>query len=1030
MKPHHLLLPLLAALTVPGFSSSALQPFSLSAPDLVFAEKDGIITGEAEHFTRQTLAEKRAWHLTSVRHRPDLRPDADATHVLGASGGAYLEILPDTRVSNLEPLVRGENFHDEPGQLAVLTYPIYVTTPGRYHVWCRIFSTGTDDNGLHVGLDGQWPASGRRWQTVLKNAWLWDSRQRTPEVHVGVPGQLYLDIPTPGLHTFQISMREDGTELDKWLLTRDPAYVPAETGPAPVAHSGQLPAPIPVSKNYVEGLPPAPANALVVRAADLKPDGTGYYLDQNRWLAIDPAKAKTATLTAPLPTANGRYDVTLYVVGEADGQSTYTLTLGNHTLEAYTSPLSSFAFEEGAAFSRTWRNIDLNEGTNFTITSTIASADGKEWSRGRWAQLVFTLVEGDPGREAADRSVLPAKPDPTLALVQPRQPAGDAALALSGELRQWHAVTLDLAGPYAHENDNQPNPFTDYSFFVIFRHESGSPVYTVPGYFAADGRAAETSATSGTTWRAHLSPDKPGRWSYTISFLTGPRAAIEASAAAKPLAPYHGKTGAFTIAPSDKTGRDFRAHGRLAYNGTRYLHFAATGQPFLKAGTDSPETLLATVDFDNTQALKKNVPLKTWAPHLSDARPGDPTWKNGRGKALFGALNYLAAKGLNTLSFLTYNPAGDGDNIWPFVHRDDKFHYDCSKLDQWGLVFTHAQTLGLHLHFKLQENELDDNRLTQKRTPGLVPESLDGGLTGPERKLYLRELIARYAHHLALLWNLGEENTQSTEEQVSMANYIAATDPYRHNLVLHTFPGQQDSVYTPVLGPRFPFTGASLQNPWDHVHQRTLQWIQASAAAGHTWVVCNDEQNPAAFGVPADPTYPGASPASSGDTIYTHHDIRKYTLWGNLMAGGAGVEYLFGYKNPHNDLLCEDFRSRDQTWDYCRHALEFFAREKLPLLQMASHDALIGNPASDNSKYCFAQPGHVYLVYLPNGGADTALDLSGVKGNFALHWYNPRAGGPLVTGPVTKLSGGAPAKLGAPPADPTADWLAVIRATP
>ena len=42
--------------------------------------------------------------------------------------------------------------------------------------------------------------------------------------------------------------------------------------------------------------------------------------------------------------------------------------------------------------------------------------------------------------------------------------------------------------------------------------------------------------------------------------------------------------------------------------------------------------------------------------------------------------------------------------------RDEKFNYDCSKLDQWGIVFDHGTKLGLHLHFKLQEQENDDNR--------------------------------------------------------------------------------------------------------------------------------------------------------------------------------------------------------------------------------------------------------------------------------------------------------------------------------
>ena len=33
----------------------------------------------------------------------------------------------------------------------------------------------------------------------------------------------------------------------------------------------------------------------------------------------------------------------------------------------------------------------------------------------------------------------------------------------------------------------------------------------------------------------------------------------------------------------------------------------------------------------------------------------------------------------------------------------------------------------------------------------------DNGDLGPQRKLYYRELIARFGHHLALNWNLGEE---------------------------------------------------------------------------------------------------------------------------------------------------------------------------------------------------------------------------------------------------------------------------------
>ena len=195
-----------------------------------------------------------------------------------------------------------------------------------------------------------------------------------------------------------------------------------------------------------------------------------------------------------------------------------------------------------------------------------------------------------------------------------------------------------------------------------------------------------------------------------------------------------------------------------------------------------------------------------WSPHLRDWKDGDPTWKDGKGKGLIGAVNYLSGKGCNAFSFLTYNAGGDGDNVWPFIDRDDKLHYDCSKLDQWGTVFEHGTRKGMYLHFKMQETENDNH------DKGYVPESLDGGNLGVQRKLYCRELVARFGHNLALNWNLGEENTQTTAQQKAMVDYIAELDPYDHNIVVHTFPNQQDTVYRPLLGSKSQLTGVSLQN--------------------------------------------------------------------------------------------------------------------------------------------------------------------------------------------------------------------------
>ena len=144
------------------------------------------------------------------------------------------------------------------------------------------------------------------------------------------------------------------------------------------------------------------------------------------------------------------------------------------------------------------------------------------------------------------------------------------------------------------------------------------------------------------------------------------------------------------------------------------------------------------------------------------------------------------------------------------------------------------------------------------------------------------------------------------------------------------------------------------------------------------------------------------------------------------MAGGAGVEYYFGYQLPQNDLVCEDFRSRDKSWDYCRIALDFFRENRIPFWEMRNTNALIGNSKNDNSTYCFAKAGELYLVYLPDGGT-ADLDLTAASGRFTVKWFNPRSGGPLADGSVKSVKGGSKESLGQPPADATQDWLAVVR---
>ncbi len=104
-----------------------------------------------------------------------------------------------------------------------------------------------------------------------------------------------------------------------------------------------------------------------------------------------------------------------------------------------------------------------------------------------------------------------------------------AAVTVTGELQKWCAVTLTFDGPTTSETAD-PNPFCDYRLIVAFTHEDIT--YVVPGFYAADGDAAETSASAGGKWRVHFTPNATGLWTWRASFRTGRNIAVSSDPAA------------------------------------------------------------------------------------------------------------------------------------------------------------------------------------------------------------------------------------------------------------------------------------------------------------------------------------------------------------------------------------------------------------------------------------------------------------------------------------------------------------------
>jgi len=574
------------------------------------------------------------------------------------------------------------------------------------------------------------------------------------------------------------------------------------------------------------------------------------------------------------------------------------------------------------------------------------------------------------------------------------------AQEIHGTLEPFHKISIDFHGTFCSEAD-EPNPFTSYRMTVKFKGPEGHS-YIIPGFFAADGQAAETSAASGHVWRVIFVPDKEGEWEFEASLRTGSDIVLNPdpdSGLPVDLAPISGD---FYVSSLNKDVQKSGPRGFLRYTGGHYLSYSASGEPFLKGGADSPENFLAFADFDNTYDTDAGSGsyadvgtfIHHYRPHLKDWKEGDPVWQGEKGKAIIGMLNYLSGRGMNSVYFLTYNlDGGDGRDTWMWISPDVRDRFDCSKLDQWEIVFDHMDHLGIMLHIVTQETE-NDQKLGG--SPGL----------NKIRKLYYRELIARFGHHSAIMWNLGEENNTRDADRKEIARFIRTLDAYKHPITFHTHANKIPVFYEGVFGNPF-FEAASVQGNMDNYNNDAVILRQRTAAAGRKWAVFGDEQTPAGTGILPDAVDPA-------------HDLpRKLALWGNLMGGGSGVEWYFGSKYPHMDINCEDWRSREKMWDQTRIAIEFF-RRYLPFEQMEPANHLTSN----QNDYCFALPGKIYTVYLPEGGT-TKLDI--MDGRYQVRWFDPRHGGDLQTGTIAMIKGPGMQSVGNPPQEQDADWSILIR---
>lgn len=524
-------------------------------------------------------------------------------------------------------------------------------------------------------------------------------------------------------------------------------------------------------------------------------------------------------------------------------------------------------------------------------------------------------------------------------------------------------------------------------------------ILTTDPSFRPNGTGPKTSSTVSVKvprtvgkWAVRFAADQGGQWNFVASFRKGSQIAVDLNPNAGVPVAFDGAKGTFNVAPRKPDAPGFLKWGRLIHVGQPYLRFV-NGPYWIKGGVDSPENFLGYRGFDNTPNGRLS-----YGAHVTDWRTANPVFNTGspdKGKGLIGAINYLGAAGINSVYFMPMNIGGDARDTSPYVNvtnwgggSNDNLHFDISKLNQWEIAFRWMQFRGIQLHFVLNEAELANQR------------ELDNGTLGVERRLYYRELVARFGHHNALQWNISEEYESfgkgfSAETVLAFARYMETIDPYNHPLAIHQT-SDPDSTYATFLaqGARNPFDVTSFQFAGSDAGRgaQVEKWRKKTAQAGKQMVISLDEIR---------------------STTTSNMDAqRRDILWPTYLSGGMLEWYV-----SNEDQSLEDFRRYEPLWRYTLYARRFM--ETLPFVVMAPNDGLLTNVSGGQ---VLAQNGKIYGIYLPNGG-NGALRVPNTSARYEIRWYDPRSGRFVKLTAANQRNGLLP--LGAPPT--SGDWAIRVK---
>jgi hypothetical protein len=516
---------------------------------------------------------------------------------------------------------------------------------------------------------------------------------------------------------------------------------------------------------------------------------------------------------------------------------------------------------------------------------------------------------------------------PAARYVTPEQ---DSPANHLGSFAKWTKVEVSLQGPQTSVSDGSSNPF-QVRVDVTFTGPDDQS-FTVPAFYDGDGQGGN----AGNVWKVRFAPNTSGRWRFE-------------SASSEPL--LAGYKGTFDVtAPQECSSYepgglpDLACVGRLQYEeGQHYLKFVDGGY-WIKGGIDDPENFIGAA-FGGWQEKRE-------------------------------AVDFLAEHGTNSIYVITNNiTPGDRNDTWPWLgetseeakRQSDRF--DVVRLQAWESFFEYVQQQGITLHIILDD---------------------DSAWHAYDHYLYYREMVARFGHHAAIIWNIGEEANEiyRDSEQIRLAELLRELDPYDHPVTVHRKPPW------PFLG-EAAFDLTSIQpgdgaGDFDAVNNRDFNEIvgehrSGSMEAGRPIPIMVDE-----------------TPRVTRVNEDTRFMMRSRILYPIYLAGGQYEMHYYDAYGQGGTLTIEQMGPMLQDMQYARRFME-----GLPFHEMEPCNDLLFDR---DEAYCLGKTGDVYAVYSATG-APFAIDLSAMDGEFWLQWFDPQQR--TMTEPVP-INGGARRELRPP----------------